>query len=149
VTERLIGEYETRLQTEPNNLKLMRRSRNFTRRKNSSTARWNLRPHQKFRDGRRRVARQAIANTIVRRFDFQIAELLNPFGAEHAAQVAKIQAEKLDFQVAECQKRVEKFPTDLAIRFEMGALYFQAGKSARPFRNCRRRRATRTSASPR
>jgi tetratricopeptide (TPR) repeat protein len=30
--------------------------------------------------------------------------------------------------VSECQKRVEKFPTDLAIRFEMGVLYFQAGK---------------------
>ena len=32
------------------------------------------------------------------------------------------------FQLAECQKRVEKYPTDLAIRFEMGVLYFQEGK---------------------
>ena len=63
----------------------------------------------------------------MRRFDHQIAEL-NPFEPDHAEQVAKIQAEKLDFQLAECQKRVEKFPTDLAIRFEMGVLYFQAGK---------------------
>ena len=69
----------------------------------------------------------AIANTIVRRFDHQIAAL-NPFDAEHTAQVATIQAEKLAFQLAECQKRVEKFPTDLAIRFEMGVLYFQSGK---------------------
>src|SRR5262249_30902198 len=28
----------------------------------------------------------------------------------------------------DCRKRVEKYPTDLAIRFEMGQLYFQAGK---------------------
>ncbi len=53
---------------------------------------------------------------------------MNPFAADHADQVARIQAEKLDFQMAECQKRVEKYPTDLAIRFEMGVLYFQAGK---------------------
>ena len=39
-----------------------------------------------------------------------------------------MQAEKLAFQLAECQKRVEKYPTDMAIRYEMGVLYFQAGK---------------------
>jgi tetratricopeptide (TPR) repeat protein len=63
----------------------------------------------------------------VRKFDHAIASL-NPFAADHAEEVAKYQAEKLVFQVAECQKRVEKYPTDLAIRFEMGTLYFQAGK---------------------
>ena len=41
---------------------------------------------------------------------------------------AALNAEKLAFQVSECQKRVEKFSTDLAIRFEMGVLYFQAGR---------------------
>ena len=30
--------------------------------------------------------------------------------------------------MADCQQRVEKYPTDLAIRYEMGALYFQTGK---------------------
>jgi tetratricopeptide (TPR) repeat protein len=30
--------------------------------------------------------------------------------------------------LAECQKRAEKFPTDMQIRFELGKLYFQAGK---------------------
>jgi TolA-binding protein len=53
---------------------------------------------------------------------------VNPFAADHADQVARLQAEKLDFQTTECQKRVEKYPTDLAIRYEMGVLYFQAGK---------------------
>ena len=71
---------------------------------------------------------RAIADTIGRRFDYQI-EQLNPFAADHDEQVAKIKAEKLEFLVSECQKRVERFPTDLAIRFEMGTLYFQAGKN--------------------
>jgi tetratricopeptide (TPR) repeat protein len=63
----------------------------------------------------------------LRQFDFQLAQL-NPFDAEHAAQVEKIKTEKTAFQMAECQKRAEKYPTDLAIRFELGQLYFQAGK---------------------
>ncbi len=63
----------------------------------------------------------------MRQFDHQIAQL-NPFDADHAEKVAAVQAEKTAFQLDECQKRVEKYPTDLAIRFELGQLYFQAGK---------------------
>jgi tetratricopeptide (TPR) repeat protein len=68
-----------------------------------------------------------MAETIVRRFDFQL-EQLDPAAPDYAEQSAKIQAKKLDFQTTDCQQRVEKYPTDFAIRFEMGALYFQAGK---------------------
>ena len=129
VTERLIGEYETRLQTEPENLKLVRQlAELYTQKRQFDRA---LEFYDRIKNsemgGGDASLSQAIANTIVRRFDYQIVEL-NPFGAEHAEEVAKLQAEKLNFQVAECQKRVEKFPADLAIRFEMGALYFQAGK---------------------
>jgi tetratricopeptide (TPR) repeat protein len=70
---------------------------------------------------------RAISETIVKRFNYQL-EQLNPSDPEHAAQVEKINAEKLAFQVSDCQKRVEKYPTDLGIRFEMGVLYFQSGK---------------------
>jgi tetratricopeptide (TPR) repeat protein len=30
--------------------------------------------------------------------------------------------------MTDCQKRVEKYPTDMVLRFEMGQFYFQAGK---------------------
>ncbi len=70
---------------------------------------------------------QAIAKTKVRQFDYQI-EQINPFAPDHAAQVEQLKQAKLEFQVTECQKRVEKYPTDLAIRFEMGVLYYQLGK---------------------
>jgi len=36
--------------------------------------------------------------------------------------------QKQVMQLEECRKRVEKYPTDLAIRFELGVLYFQSGK---------------------
>ena len=64
---------------------------------------------------------------MVRKFDHQIAEL-DANAQDYAEQVAKLQAEKQAYQLAECQKRAERFPTDLQIRFELGQLYFQAGK---------------------
>ena len=42
VAERLIGEYEARLETEPDNLKLVRQLAELTRRKSSSNAPWNF-----------------------------------------------------------------------------------------------------------
>jgi tetratricopeptide (TPR) repeat protein len=128
VTERLIGEYEARLHTETGNMKLVRSlAELYAQKKQFDRA---LEYYQRIKAsgmGNDPSLGTAIANTIVRRFDHQIASV-NPFDANHAEQVAAIQAEKLAFQLAECQKRVEKFPTDLAIRFEMGALYFQSGK---------------------
>ena len=53
---------------------------------------------------------------------------LDAAAPDYTEQSAKLQAEKLNFQVTECQTRVEKYPTDLALRFEMGQLYFQTGK---------------------
>jgi tetratricopeptide (TPR) repeat protein len=127
-TERLIGEYETRLKTEPNNLKLVRSlAELYTQKKQFDRA---LTLYDRIKNsemGADPTLDQAIAGTIVKRFDHQVSEI-NPFDANHAEKVAKLQAEKLNFQIAECQKRVEKYPTDLAIRFEMGQLYFQAGK---------------------
>lgn len=127
-TERLIGEYETRLHTEPNNLKLVRSlAELYTQKKQFERA---LEYYERIKTsgmGNDPSLDTAIAATIVRRFDHQIAEV-NPFDADHAERVAAIQTEKQAFQLAECQKRVEKFPTDLAIRYELGVLNFQAGK---------------------
>ena len=128
VTARLIGEYETRLQTEPNNLKLVRSLAELYTQKKEFEKALNLYDRIKQSEmGNDPSLASAIANTIVRRFDFQL-EQVNPFEAGHEEQAAKIRAEKLEFQITECQKRVEKYPTDLAIRFEMGQFYFQAGK---------------------
>ena len=56
---------------------------------------------------------------------------LDPSAPDHAEKVAKLQAEKQAYQLAECQKRAERFPTDLQIRFELGQLYFQIGQDHR------------------
>ena len=128
VTERLIGEYEERLPNEPANFKLMRSLAELYTSKKQFDRALELYDRVKKSDmGGDPSLDQSIAATMVKRFDAQI-EQLNPFEPENAAQVENLKAEKLAFQVAECQKRVEKYPTDLAIRYEMGVLYFQTGK---------------------
>ncbi len=128
VTERLIREYEERMKTEPNNLKIVRSlAELYSSRKQFEQALGLYDRIKNSEMGNDPSLELAIAHTIVKRFDHQI-EQINPFDADHAEQVERLKAEKLNFQVAECQKRVEKYPTDLAIRFEMGQLYFQVGK---------------------
>jgi tetratricopeptide (TPR) repeat protein len=128
VTDRLIGEYEARMQTEPGNLKIIRSlAELYTQKKQFDRS---LEIYQRLKSsemGNDPSLDISIAATVVKRFDAQI-EQINPFETDHAAQVEKLKAEKLAFQMTECQKRVEKYPTDLVIRFEMGVLYFQSGK---------------------
>ena len=126
--ERLIGEYESRLPNEPGNLKLMRSLAELYTQKNRFDPALGLYQRIKASDmGSDATLDRAIADTTVRKFDFQIAQI-NPFATDHADQKAAIEAEKTAYQLAEAQQRVEKYPTDLAIRYELGQLYFQAGK---------------------
>src|SRR5665213_306793 len=126
--ERLIAEYETCLPNEPGNLKLMRSLAELYTQKNRFIPALELYQRIKGSEmGSDATLDRAIADTTLRKFDFQIAQL-NPFAPDLAEQTARISAEKTVFQLAECQQRVEKYPTDLAIRYELGQLYFVAGK---------------------
>ena len=128
VALRLIEEYETRLITEPNNLKLTRSLAELYTQKNQFARALALYDRVKHSElGSDATLDRAIADTIVRQFDFKISQL-NPFDDATAEQTVAITAEKLAFQMAETQKRAEKYPTDLAIKFELGVLYFQTGK---------------------
>ena len=129
-TDRLIAEYEARIKTEPDNLKLYRSlAELYTQKKQFDRA---LEYYEKVKAtemGNDPSLERAIGETKVRRLEQDI-EKLDPASVDYSERVASLNAEKLAFQVLECQKRVERFPTDLAIRFEMGVLYFQAGKIA-------------------
>lgn len=128
VAERLIGEYEERLQTEPDNMKLQRSLAELYTQKNrfdealAVYARIKATEH-----GQDASLDRAITDTKVRRMDFQLAQL-DANNPEHGPLLTQLAAEKLAFQLSECQQRVDKYPTDLSIRFELGTLYFQAGK---------------------
>jgi tetratricopeptide (TPR) repeat protein len=127
--ESLISEYETRLKNEPNNLKLLRNlAELYTQKKQFDLA---LKYYDQIKASETGASDatidRAVADTKVRRFEHELTKL-DATAADYAEKVAALNAEKMNFQVAECQTRVEKFPTDLAIRYEMGVLYFQAGK---------------------
>jgi predicted Zn-dependent protease len=128
VTQRLIGEYEARLQNEPDNLKMIRSLAELYTQKDKFAEALALYERIKQSDmASDATLDRAIADTTLKQFDARIAQL-NPFEEGHADRVAALTAEKLNFQLTDCQKRAEKYPTDLAIKFELGQLYFQAGK---------------------
>ncbi|MGO8838247.1 MAG: tetratricopeptide repeat protein [Limisphaerales bacterium] len=128
VAEKLMAEYEERLRAEPDNLKITRELAKLYAEKNQFDRSLALFDRIKNSEmGNDPSLERAVTDTLVRRFDYQL-EQLDPAAPDYAEQTAKLQAEKLNFQVTDCQKRVEKYPTDLVIRFEMGQLYFQTGK---------------------
>jgi tetratricopeptide (TPR) repeat protein len=128
ITEKLINEYETRLKTETTNLKLVRQLAELYTQKKQFDRALSYYERLKASDvGNDPSLDSGIAATRVRKYEHEIAQL-DPNGPEYADKAAALQAEKTAYQLAECQKRVERFPNDLQIRFEMGQLYFQNGK---------------------
>jgi len=128
VAERLINEYEARLQTEPKNLKLLRSlAELYTQKKQYDKALSFYDRLKSSEIGADASLDKAIADTSVRRFDDQLSKL-DSTAPDYPEKSAKLLAEKQAYQLSECEKRAERFPTDLQIRFELGQLYFQAGK---------------------
>ena len=127
-TDELIREYEARIVAEPKNLKLLRNiAELYAQKKNYDGA---LEYYERIRAseaGADSSLEKAIADTTLKRFD-HLASQLDQTAPDYAEQLARLQAERATYQLAECQNRVEKYPTDLQIRFELGTLYFQAGK---------------------
>jgi tetratricopeptide (TPR) repeat protein len=128
VSARLINEYEKRLKTEPNNLKLVRSLAELYADKKQFDQALAQYDRIKASDvGGDASLDRAIAETVVRKFDYQISQL-DQNAPDYAEKAAALEAEKQAYHLAECQKRAERFPTDLQIRFELGQLYFQANK---------------------
>jgi tetratricopeptide (TPR) repeat protein len=128
IAEKLINEYETRLKTEPKNLKLLRSlAELYTQKQQFDKALSYYDQIKSTEVGGDASLDKNISDTMARKFDHQ-ASLLDPNAPDYADKLAKLQVDKQAYQLAECQRRVEHFPTDLQIRFELGQLYFQMGK---------------------
>ncbi len=128
VAERLISEYEARLKAEPRNLKLLRQlAELYTQKQQFDRALGYYDQIKSSEVGGDASLDRNIADTVRRKYDHQMAQL-DAAAPDHAEKLAALQAEKQAYQLAECQTRAERFPTDLQIRFELGQLYFQAGK---------------------
>jgi tetratricopeptide (TPR) repeat protein len=128
VAARQISELEARIKTEPNNLRLLRSlAELYTQKNQFDQALANYQKIKATEAGADASLDTAIAETTKRKFDFEISQL-DPNAPDFKDQSAKLQAQKEAYLLSECQKRAERFPTDLQIRFDLALLYFQAGK---------------------
>jgi tetratricopeptide (TPR) repeat protein len=127
--QNLIAEYEARLKNEPNNVRLLRNiAELYTQKKKFNLA---LEFYEKIKATEAGASDatidSAIALTKTRQFEHEV-EQLDATAPDYTDRVAQINAEKQAYRIAECQKRVERNPMDFAVRYEMGVLYFNAGK---------------------
>jgi predicted Zn-dependent protease len=128
VAERLIREYEARLDSEPNNIKLLRTLAELcVQKKDFDRALGYYRQITTFEGSVDSSLEKAIAETTAKKFDHAIAQL-DPQAPDYEQQAAHIRAERDNYVIAQCKERAERYPTDLHIRFELGQLYFKAGK---------------------
>jgi tetratricopeptide (TPR) repeat protein len=128
IAQRLISEYQGRLEKEPKNLKLIRDiAQLYTQIKEFDRA---LEYYSRIvtEEGLNDPSlEKAIADTNLRKYDYQISQI-DANAADRAEQVAKLEAAKQDFLIKDAKRRVEKYPNDLALRFELGTILFDAKK---------------------
>ena len=129
LTLKLIKEYEARLQNEPQNMKLARDiAELYTQKKQYDRA---LEYYQYMiaagGAGGDSSLEKAVTEVTLRKLDQEIAAL-DAAAPDYAAQKERLLAERAAYQLADVQRRVERYPTDLQIRFELGVLHFNAGR---------------------
>ncbi len=128
VTLRLIEEYTERLRKEPNNLKFVRSlAELYTQKKDFDKALEYYAILKNSEAGNDPSLDKAIADTTLKKFDF-LMEQLDKNAPDYQEKLSQLKAQKQAYQIEECKQRSERYPTDLAIKFELGVLYFNAGR---------------------
>jgi tetratricopeptide (TPR) repeat protein len=68
-----------------------------------------------------------VAETTIKKYEAAL-EQLDPRAPDYAEKSAQFKAALDNYTLDEARQRVERYPGDLAIRFELGELLFKAGK---------------------
>ncbi len=127
VTLRLLAEYEARLAAEPDNLRLVRSIAELYAEKKDYDKALEYYKRLTGSEAGDPVVDRTIADLTVKRFSQALAGL-DPTAPDHAEQAAKLNAEKQAFMLDACKQRVDRYPNDLQLRFELAQLYFEAGR---------------------
>jgi len=126
-SDRLIREKEARLKSDPKNNKLLRDlAELWTEKQEFDTA---MGYYERIRaEGMGDpTLDKAMSEVQLRKLDLEISKL-DPNSNDYQDQLSRLQGEKSAFQLAEVRKLVERFPTDLQFRFDLGQLCFKLGK---------------------
>lgn len=128
VATNLIATYEAQLAQEPGNLRLMRDLGDLYRKQDRFDRAAEYYQRSLDVSGiNDPMILQLLRDTRLAKFDHQ-AKSLDPAAPDYAARLAAVRAERADWQLNDVKRRAELNPSDLGIRFELGELYFQAGK---------------------
>ncbi len=123
----LLAEYRARLEKEPGNLRLVRALAELYAEQNRFDEALECYARLQAAETGDPTLERAIAQVRERRLDFLIAQL-DPAVPEQAARREALLREKREFQLAAARARVEKYPHDLQLRYELGVLYFELGR---------------------
>lgn len=127
VADRLIHEYEQRLVKEPQNLHHLRAMADLYVQKGDLDQALDY-YNRALQTGEGDSALERTIHEVgARKFDRAIAQL-DPVAPDYSEERAKIEAEKLAFQIAAAKRQADKYPTDLQLRFDLGQLYFRGAK---------------------
>lgn len=128
VASTLIADLEARLVKDPDNLKLIRDIADLYSKKKDfqSTARY-LEAYLAKAGVNDPMILEALRDNKLAEFDHRI-QTLDAGLPNHDAQLAELQAEKQQWLLGDAKRRADLNPTDLQIRYELGALHLAAGR---------------------
>lgn len=126
VAAKLISEQESKLALEPDNIRVLRSvAELYVQKKDFDHA---LHYYQRIMaltpDS---TIEKAISDTTLKKIDFAASQL-DPNAPDFAEQSAKIKSDRELFLIEESKRRVDKYPNDLLLRFDLGQAYFRVGK---------------------
>jgi tetratricopeptide (TPR) repeat protein len=128
VAGELIREYQARLEKQPNDRRLLRSiAELYAQQKDFDHALEYYVQINTIEGQSDPSLEKAISDTRVRRLEHQVS-LLDPSAEDYQARRAALEKEKEELQIAEARRRVEKYPNDLAYRFELGEQLYKFGK---------------------
>jgi tetratricopeptide (TPR) repeat protein len=127
-SQNLIEQYLARLEAEPGNLKLLRNiAELYAQQKNYYRAIEFYNDIEKIPGAMDAALEQARNDCVIKRFN-QVIEQLDPALEDYEQQKASLAAQRDQFLLDDCKARVDKYPTDLALRFDLGLLLFNQGR---------------------
>jgi len=124
----LIQEYTARLEKEPHNRRLLRSIADLhTQRKEFDKALEFYEQIRSTEGGTDPSLEKAISDTQVKKLEHEIS-LLDANSPDFNTQQETLKKQRDEYRIADAKKRVEKYPNDLQFRYELGKLYFEAGR---------------------